>query len=135
MKMEMMVVMVVFETSTIELVTTALKLNPVLETVKSYQRTMIIMLFILNFGGSDENHDGDAGGKARTMILLEGSGPREWVGWLELSTRLKCFSVSDQFLTKIGCLNFYVTFAWFLANESLLCVAHLVVPESEPKRN
>ena len=34
-KMEMMVVMVVFETSTIELVTTALKLNPVLETVKS----------------------------------------------------------------------------------------------------
>ena len=61
--MEMMVVMVVFETSTIELVTTALKLNPVLETVKSYQRTMIIMLFILNFGGSDENHDGDAGGK------------------------------------------------------------------------
>ena len=60
----MMVVMVVFETSTIELVTTALKLNPVLETVKSYQRTMIIMLFILNFGGGgDENHDGDAGGK------------------------------------------------------------------------
>ena len=62
--MEMMVVMVVFETSTIELVTTALKLNPVLETVKSYQRTMIIMLFILNFGGGgDENYDGDAGGK------------------------------------------------------------------------
>ena len=63
MKMEMMVVMVVFETSTIELVTTALKLNPVLETVKSYQRTMIIMLFISNFGDGDENHDGGAGGK------------------------------------------------------------------------
>ena len=64
------------------------------------------MLFILNFGDGDENHDGDAGGKDRTMILLEGSGPREWVGWLELSTPLKCFSVSDQFITKNGFLNF-----------------------------